>query len=181
MPDERDPVRAEVEGVRNDQAADDEDERSGNRGRREAQPEDHDQRPHADCNRRPVHVAERLKPRRELAPRTVARRRRPGELRQLADHDVDGSAGEEAGDHRLREEVRDPAEPEEREEEEQEAGGERDRRHQLRRLLARQAGDEDGAAGDGRERRARPRRDLARGAEQRVDDRARGRGVEPVL
>ena len=41
--------------------------------------------------------------------------------------------------------------------------------------------DEHGAARDRGERRARPRRDLPRGAEERVDDRAGRRGVEPVL
>ena len=46
---------------------------------------------------------------------------------------------------------------------------------------AREPGGEDRAAGDRGERRARPGGDLPRGGEQRVDDRARGRGVEAVL
>ena len=44
-----------------------------------------------------------------------------------------------------------------------------------------EAGHQDRAAGDGRERRAWAGRDVSRRAEQAVDDRGRGGGVEPVL
>ena len=47
--------------------------------------------------------------------------------------------------------------------------------------LAREPGHDDRAAGHRGERGARPGRDLARRAEERVDDRAGGGGVEPVL
>ena len=58
---------------------------------------------------------------------------------------------------------------------------ERDRRDELGGLRAADAGEEHGSARDRRERRARPRRDVPRRAEQRVDDRAGRRRVEPVL
>ena len=47
----------------------------------------------------------------ELPPRVVPLGRRAGQLGQLADDDVDGGAGEEPGDDRLREEPGDPAQP----------------------------------------------------------------------
>ena len=106
---------------------------------------------------------------------------RPGQLRQLADDDVDRGARQEAGDDRAGEEPRDPAEAQHRQQEEQRAGHQRDRRHELGGLRALDPRDEHGAAGDGGQRRARPRRDVARRAEQRVDDRAGRRGVQPVL
>ena len=77
----------------------------GTAGREPAQAEDDAERGDADEHRRPVHVAERPQPGRELAPRVVALGRRAGELRQLPDDDVDGGSGEEARDHRLREEA----------------------------------------------------------------------------
>ena len=61
------------------------------------------------------------------------------------------------------------------------AGDERDRRDELRRVLAAEPGREHRAARDRRERRARAGRDLPRRAEERVDDRARRRGVQAVL
>ena len=82
---------------------------------------------------------------------------------------------------RLREEPRDPAEPQEREHEEQQPGDQRDRGDELAGLVARDPRDEHGAAGDRGQRRARPGGDLARRAEERVDDRARRRGVQAVL
>ena len=85
--------------------ADHEHERARHRGREEAQAEDHRQRQHADEQRRPVHVAERADPGPELPPRVVPLGVGPGQLRQLADHDVDGGAGEEAGDDGLGEEA----------------------------------------------------------------------------
>ena len=117
----------------------------------------------------------------ELAPCAVALGRRAGELRQLADDDVDGRSGEEARDHRPGEELGDPSHPEHGEQQEQQPGRQRDRRHQLGRLVAREPGHRDRAARDGGERRARTGGDVPGRAEERVDDRARGSGVEPVL
>ena len=59
----------------------------------------------------------------------------PGELGQLADHDVDRRAEQEAGDHGPRQELRDPPHLEHREEQEQHAGGEGDHRHEGRHVL----------------------------------------------
>ena len=109
VPDQRDAVRAQVEQVRRQQASRDEHERARDRRRRAPQAEDHRERDAADEHGRPVRVAQRGQPRRELAPRAVAFGRRAGELGQLPDHDVDGRAGEEARDHRLRQEAGDPA------------------------------------------------------------------------
>ena len=55
-------------------------------------------------------VSQRSRPRPELAPGAVAVGGGAGQLRELADDDVDGRAGEESGDDRLGEELRDPAE-----------------------------------------------------------------------
>ena len=95
--------------------------------------------------------------------------------------DVDRGARQEAGDDRAGQEPRDPAEAQHRQQEEQGAGHQRDRRHELGGLRLLDPRDEHGAARDGGQRRARPRRDVARRAEQRVDDRAGRRGVQPVL
>ncbi len=129
----------------------------------------------------PVHVAERLEPRPELAPGAVAARGRASELRQLADHDVDGGAREESRDHRLRQELGDPPEPEDREQHEQEPGRERDRRHELGGIASTELRHEHRAAGHGSEGRARAGRDVPRRAEERIDDRARRCRIEPVL
>ncbi len=61
------------------------------------------------------------------------------------------------------------------------SGRERDRGNQLRRLLAAELGEQNRATRHGRERRARSGGNLARRAEERIDDRAGGRGVQPVL
>ena len=58
----------------------DEHQRAGDGGGQEAQAEDQPQRDHPDDHRRPVHVAERADPRPELAPRVVALRVGAGEL-----------------------------------------------------------------------------------------------------
>ena len=169
--DQRDPVCAEVEQVRGEQAARHQHERAGHRRRQAAQAEDHRERGDADEHRRPVHVAERAQPRPELAPGVVTLRGRAGELRQLADDHVDGGSGEEPRDDRLREEAGDPSHPQERQQQEQQPGRERDRRDQLRRLLPGQPGHDHRASRHRRERRARPRRDVPGGAEERVEDR----------
>ena len=134
-----------------------------------------------DEHRRAVHVAERADPRAELAPRVVPVRVGSGDLGQLADHHVDGGARQEPRDHGLREEPRDPSQPQHREREVQQAGDQRDRRDELRGFVVRETRDQDRASRHGGQRRARPRGDLARGAEERVDDRARGRRVQAVL
>ena len=126
-------------------------------------------------------VAERAHPRPELPPGAVALGRGAGQLRQLADDDVDRRPGEEAGDDRLREELGDPAQLQSREQQEQHARQQRDRGHELRRLIASEPGHEHRAPGDRRERGARAGRDLPRRAEQRVDERSRRRRVEAVL
>ena len=81
----------------------------------------------------------------------------------------------------LRQEPRQPAQPEDSDQQEERPGGERDRGHQLGRVVPGHAGQQDRAAGHGRERRAGTGRDVPRRAEQRVDDRAGGRRVEPIL
>ena len=76
----------------------------GIRGQREPEPEDDGQRDPPDHQRRPAEVAEATDPRRELLPRVHAIGGRPGELGQLADHDVDRGAGQEPGHDRPRQE-----------------------------------------------------------------------------
>ena len=81
-----------------------------------------------------------------------------------------------------REELRDPSHLEHREEDEQDTRGQGDPGNERRRVLL--AGDlrrQHRARGNRRQARARSGRDLSAGAEDRVQDRAGGRGVEPVL
>ena len=106
----------------------------------------------ADQQRRRAELAQAADPRRELLPRVHAVSRGSRELGQLADDDVDRGAGKEAGHDRPRKEAGEPAELEEGDQQEEGAGRERDRRHELRRLGAAQAGHQDGAAGDSRKR-----------------------------
>ena len=82
---------------RGEEAADHQDQRAGDRGRREPQAEDHGER-HA---RRPASVVQLMSPsapihERELPPGVVALGRGAGQLGQLADDDVDRGPGEEA-------------------------------------------------------------------------------------
>ena len=58
-------------------------------------------------------------PRAELPPRVHPVGRRPGQLRQLADHHVHRRPGQEARDHRLGQEARDPAQPKHGQQQEQ--------------------------------------------------------------
>jgi len=145
LADERHAVVAEIEERRGEHPARHEDERAGDGGRHPSQAEDDGQRADADEHRRRVHVGERPYPRRGLAPCAVALGRRAGELRQLADDDVDGGSGEEARDHRLGEELRDPSHPQHREHQEQQSGRQRDRRNEPGRLVAGESGHRDGA------------------------------------
>ena len=73
VPDEGDPMRAEIEHGRRDEPGDDEHERARDRRREEADAEDQRQRGEPHGERQPVDVVERLQPRPELAP--GARRR----------------------------------------------------------------------------------------------------------
>ena len=106
----------------------------------------------------------------ELPPGAVAVGGRSGQLRQLADDDVDRGAGEEAGHDRLREELGDPAQLETASSRNSTPVSERDRRHELRRLSPPRPVDEHRTPGDRGKRGARPGRDLPRRAEQRVDE-----------
>src|SRR5436853_1267736 len=152
MSDERDAVAAEVEEPRREQPRDDEYERTRNARREEAKAEDEAERNQSDEQRRPVDAAEPADPRTELAPRVLAGRLRPRQLRQLADHDIDRGAGEEPGHDRARQESRDPAEPQDREQQEESAGDERDRSDQLGGLRPSHSRDEHCTAGNGGER-----------------------------
>jgi hypothetical protein len=94
---QRDAVRAEVE-----QTADDEDERAGDDRRREPQADNDDERRQPNGESRPVELAEPADPRAELAPGVDPLGGRAGQLRQLADHDVDRGSGEKPRDDSLR-------------------------------------------------------------------------------
>lgn len=179
--DEGDAMRPEVEQVGGEEPADDENQRTGDLGAEEAQREDRGERREPDQERGRVDIAETADPRSQLPPRGVAVGRGPGQLRQLADRHAEGGAREEAGHHRLGEELGDPAHPQQGEQEEQDPGDDRDPGDQLRSSLAAEAGDQHRPAGHRGERGARPGRDLSRGAEEGVDDRPGSRRVEPVL
>ena len=125
------PCAPRSNSARGQQPACHEHQRTGNRGRQATQSEDHRERRDAHEQGRPVRVAKRSQPRPELAPRVVTLGRRPGQLGQLADDDVDRRPREEPGDHRLRQEARDPPHPQEREQQEQQSRGQRDRRDEL--------------------------------------------------
>ena len=114
--DERDAVRAEVEERRGEQPADDEHERA--RDRRRGEPQRRGSRASATSPTSSVVqwiVAERLgstiaSSRHALSPSDDV----PVSFGSSPIDDVDRGAREEAGDDRLREELRDPAQPEER-------------------------------------------------------------------
>ena len=139
------------------------------------------ERADGDQRRRQVDFAKAADPGPELVPGVVAFGLRPRELWQFADDDVDCSPCEESRDHRFRQELSDPSEPKGREQDEQQAGREGDRRDELRGLGAAELGGEHRGSGDRCERGTRARGDLARRAEERVDDSAGRRRIEPVL
>ena len=149
--DERHAARAEVEDDGADEAADDEHEGAGDLRKPEPEPEDHGEGDEPDQQRRRAETAQAADPRCELLPGVHAVGGGPRELGQLPDDDVDGGAGEEAGHDRPGQEAGEPAELEDGDQQEQRAGDDRDRGHQLRGLVARQAGHQDRAAGDRRE------------------------------
>jgi hypothetical protein len=82
---------------------------------------------------------------------------------------------------RLRQELGDQAQPEQGEEEEQDAGGQGDRRDELGRVVSAEVRHEHRPARDRGQGRARAGGDVAGGTEERVDQRARRSGIEPVL
>ena len=129
----------------------------GTAGADPAQPEDHGQRHEPDEQRRAVSVVQRPDPGPEFAPRVLALRVGARQLRQLADHHVDRRTRQEPGHHRLGQELRDAPELEDGHQQEQSAGGQRDRRDELRGLIALQPGRDHRAARDRRQRRARAR------------------------
>ena len=108
--DEGDAAGAEVEQVRREQPADDEDERARDPGRDRLEPEHHDERDDADDERRggamspsvPSHETQLLE---RVGPGDVG----AGDLGQLTDDDVDRGAEQEAGHHGPGEELGDPA------------------------------------------------------------------------
>src|SRR3954454_22088285 len=181
MTDERDSMVAEVEQPGREKAGDDEDERTGRARREEPQPQNQSERQQTDEERRPADLPEAPDPRGQLLPGVVSGGGRAGQLRQLADDDVDGCAGEEPRDDCAGEEPREPAELQDREEEEQPARHERDGGDELSGVRATDAGGEDRSTCDRGERGARPRRDVPRRAEDRVHDRSGCSRVEAVL
>ena len=174
------PVR-QVQQPGREQPADDQDERARDPGGDAAQTEHGHERDHTDHRRRGVQLCERAEPRHELLRRGVAGRTGAGDLRQLADHDVDRGTEQEPRHHGAREELRDPAHPRHGEQDEHQAGHERDPGDERRHVAADDTGGQDGARCDRRESGAGAGGDLLAGAEDRVEDRAGRRGVEAVL
>ena len=106
----------------------------------------------------------------------------PGQGGDLADDDEHDQAGDETGDDRLAEELRDPAQAEHADRDEHDTGRDRQHRGQLHRELGVTAGQ--GAhdrAGQHRDGRDRPDEQQPRGAEQRVGEQGRRQGVEADL
>ena len=176
------PCAPRSKSARREQAADDEHERARHARREEAQAEDHRERDQPDEQRRPADVAERPDPRGELPPGVVAVGRRAGQLRQLADDDVD--RGSRRGSR-----SRPPWRGTARSSPGASSASSRNSAPVTSVIAATSSaasapptpGEQHRAARDRGQRRARPRRDVPRRAEQRVDDRA-GRGrVQPVL
>ena len=107
----------------------------------------------------------------------------PGQLRQFADDDVDGCAEEESGDDSPGQELGQPGHPEHCEREEEQAT------HVSVMPATRVAASvgwfrlaaSTAPPGHGRQARAGTHRDLAAGAEQGVEDRPGGGGIESVL
>ncbi len=120
--DERDAVCAEVEQRRREQAARDEHERAGHA----PAPADAGRGSRASAAA-PTStvvqciVVERAQPRRELAPRAVPSADVPVSFGSSPMTTSTAAPGQEARDHRLREEARDPAHPQQREQQEQHA------------------------------------------------------------
>ena len=135
-PNQRHAARAEVEQDRARETADHEHEGAGDLRQREPEPQDDRECDEPDQQGRGTEIAETAGPRCQLLPGVHAVGGGPRELWQLADHDVDGGAGEEAGHHRPRQEAREPAELEDGDQQEQGPGRDRDRRHQLGRIEA---------------------------------------------
>jgi hypothetical protein len=143
-------VRTEIEQPGGEQPAGHQHEGARNGRRHETQAENHGKRGRADHDGRPVHVAQRLEPGRKLVPGAVSLGGGSGQLRQLSDDHIDGSAGQESSDHRSREELGDPTHAQKSEQQEQDPGRDRDRRHQLRGVVTTDAGGENGTSRHGR-------------------------------
>ena len=106
----------------------------------------------------------------------------PGELRQLADDDVDRGAGQEPGHDRAREEPREPAQSEDGDQQEQRPGHERDRGDAAAAAsLAGTPGHETAPPATAASDELGPVEMCRDVQKQPVDDRAGGRRVEPVL
>ena len=181
-PDQGDVPGLEVQHPRGDESAHEEHECSGDLRGDPPETEDDDERHDPDHRRGGVRLVQRGQPGPELLERVAALAVGAGQLGQLPDDDVDRCAEEESGDDGTGEELRQPPHPEHGEGQEEQSGRQRDPGHQGGHVGGiGQAGRQDRAAGDGGEPRAGAHRDLAAAAEQGVEDRPGGGGIETVL
>ena len=106
----------------------------------------------------------------------------PRQGRDLADDDQHDQTSHEAGDDRLAEELRDPAEAKKADRDEDDAGRDREHRGQLDGQLGVTAGQgADDRPRQHRDRRDRPDEQQPRGAEERVGEQGRRQRVEADL
>ncbi len=182
MPTTATPRRLEVQHPAGEKPTHDQDEGSGDARRDPSEPEDDDQGDGAHNQRRATRLGQAAEPRAQLLERVVAADVGAGELGELTDDDVDRRAEQEAGHHCTREELGDPPHPEHGEEHEQQSGDQRDACDEGRYVVfAGDPGSQDGSSGNRGQPRAGPHGDLAAGAEDRVEDRPGGSGVQTVL
>ena len=153
-PDDRDAVAGQVERPGGADRADDDDQRAGDARDEEAKREQHRQRHGADRHRRAADLAELARRSRPAGERVAGADREAEQLAELADHEHDRDAVDVADQHRPREVVGEPAEPQQAREQEAGADEQREHRRELDRVRA--AGDRERQHRGRDERRDRP-------------------------
>ena len=172
----------EIEHPGRGDAEEDGDQRARDLRGEDLDAEHQEQRQDADEQGGPIRVGQARHPVPQLLPRVVAGLLGAGDLEQLAGGDVDRDAEREPGQHRRRQELRDPAHPQYPHHDEQQPGDEHDRRRDRDRIVGvRRRQRQHGRAEHRRRRRARTLRHLLRRGEQGERDQPGGRGVQPVL
>ena len=173
---------AEVKDPRGQEAADYQNEGTGDAWRDHPQPEDDNERDDADHQRRPANAAQGREPGPQFLNRIGARDIRPSEFWKLADHHVNGRSEEEACDNGAGQELGDPPHFEHGQEKEEHARCKGDCGDKGRYVLG--SGNlrsQDRTGRHSRKPRTRSGRDLAARPEDGVENRASCGGVEAVL
>ena len=123
-------MAAQVEQPRRQEAADDQYQRAGDAGRHRPESEDDGEGNPADHHGDQAGLVQRPEPGAQFLQRVGAADVGPGQLGQLADDHIDGRSEQEAGDHRLGQELRHPAHLEDGHEQEEQAGSQGEGGHE---------------------------------------------------